>query len=473
MKNSKSFQKQPRPFKLVKYFTFTSLIVIFFGFMVLTALNISWTRKMHLKKSEDYAMVLAENLNHQIFLQFVVPVVLKYGKIQLREKDQFERMDNVVRSTLHSFKVQMVNIYNIKNTISYSFDKSLVGKINLGGQGYTKAMNGKENSMLLQMDNAWKIFLGIPKKSHLITFAPLRAQKLSTVTGPILGVIEIVQDMTEDYKTIFRFQINIVITCGIIMVVLFFLLFFVVTQGEEVIETRAMEQIKLKEELSKAKHLSTLGEMTAGISHEIRNPLGIISSSAELLKKKVSAFDQANKFPDIIIEEARRLNNIITDFLNFAKPQNPNFLSCRLEKVINKNLAFISSQIEKMGHKITLKVERNIPEISADSDMLYQAFLNILINAIQAMPKAGEIYIEISSQRDIAIISFKDTGNGVSEDNLTNVWDPFFTTKEKGTGLGLSIVKNIIEVHGGAIFIETPSQGGVLLTIELPVKQKE
>lgn len=119
-----SISEKIKPFRLVKYFTIISLVVIFIGAIVLSFLNIHWARTLQLKKSEEFALVLVENLNHQIFLQFVIPVVLKYGKIELSNPDQFERMDTIVRSTLHSFKVEMVNIYDMNNTISYSFDKN-------------------------------------------------------------------------------------------------------------------------------------------------------------------------------------------------------------------------------------------------------------------------------------------------------------------------------------------------------------
>ncbi|MBW2575684.1 MAG: two-component sensor histidine kinase, partial [Deltaproteobacteria bacterium] len=169
---------------------------------------------MQQKKSEDYAHLLIENLNHQVFLQFIIPVALKFGKIQLSNKNQFERMDKVVRSTLHSFKVDMVNIYDMNNIISYSFDQSVIGKKDAGGKGYQNALSGKSTSKLFQKGNWVDMFLGFSQNSKLVTFAPLRAeQPLSRISGPVLGVVEIAQDLTEDYKAIFTFQIRIISTC--------------------------------------------------------------------------------------------------------------------------------------------------------------------------------------------------------------------------------------------------------------------
>ncbi len=469
--NSNSTEEKARPFRLVKYFSFASLIVIFLGTTVLSMLNIHWARTMQRKKSEDYALLLIENLNHQIFLQFVLPAAHLYGKIQTGNREQFERLDKVVRSTLHSFKVDMVNIYGMDNKVSYSFDQELVGREGLGGTGYFKALTGQAVFRQIQRGNFFEILLGIPKEIKITTFAPLRAEKpLSRLSGPVLGVVEIVQDLSEDYGTIFNFQIFVIITSAAVMSALLFVLILIVKRGEGIIERRAQERLQLKEKLSRAEHLSALGEMVAGISHEIRNPLGIVRSSAELLQKKVATHDPSNKIPDIIIEEANRLNDIITDFLNFARPKSPNFMPCRVEEVLEKNITFLSSQIKEQGAAIQKNYAKNLPEIMADSAMLYQAFLNILINALQSMRNGGIITVEICSNDSMVSILFQDEGDGIREDLLEKIWDPFFTTKEKGTGLGLGMVKNIIDSHGGTIKIENRAGGGAQVTVALPVK---
>ena len=140
---SKPAEERIKPFRLVKYFTFTGLVVIFLVTIILSVLNTHWVKAMQRQKSEDYAHSLIENLNHQVFVQFIVPVGVMFGKIQLSNQEQFERMDNVVRSTLHSFKVETINIYNMDNVVSYSFDHDLIGRKNYGGTGYQQALEGK------------------------------------------------------------------------------------------------------------------------------------------------------------------------------------------------------------------------------------------------------------------------------------------------------------------------------------------
>lgn len=469
--NSPSYEEKTKPFRLVKYFTFSSLIAIFLGTLVLSGLNTHWARSIQRQKSEDYALALVENLNHQVFLQFVIPVALKYGKIQLRNPEQFDRMDKVVRSTFHSFKVESVNIFDKNNIVSYSYDNDLIGKQGLGGPGYRYALEGRATSRLVQRGNFLEIFLGIPKESKIITFAALRAEKpLSRISGPVLGVVEIVQDLTDEYRAFFKFQLVVILSSTGVMAVLFLSLLFVVKRGEAIIESRSRERLRLKEELSRAEHLSSLGKLTAGISHEIRNPLGIIRSSAEHLQKKMAQLDPNNRIPHIIVEEAGRLNDIITDFLNYARPKEPKRVPCRVEDIIDKNLTFLDTQIKDEGYVVEKRFDRRLPEILADADMLYQAFLNILLNAMQAMPDGGRLQIAAESGRSQVMIHFDDDGEGIPEEAREKIWNPFFTTKEMGTGLGLGIVKNIIESHGGWIRIENRPQGGTRVTVALPLR---
>ncbi len=469
MNKKASVPEKAKPFRLVKYFTFTSLVVIFIGTVVLSFLTTHWVRSVQYEKSREFARLLVESLNHQVFMQFILPVGLKYGKIELRNQEQFERMDSVVRSTLHSFKVDMVNIYGMNDIIAYSFSKELIGLQNMGGTSYKKALSGQLTSKMVQKGSFFELLIGVPKEVKIITFAPLRAEKpLSPISGPVLGVVEIVQDLSNDYRRIFRVQVLTLITVSGVMSLLFGILIYVVKRGEDIIRKRAMEQLKLKEQLSQTKHLSSLGEMVAGISHEIRNPLGIISSSAELLKKKIKKDSALIPIANIISEESARLNTIITDFLNYARPQSPNLYPCNLIEIIEKNIAFLEPQIEKQNYKIQVDFPSKPVKVMADADMLYQAFLNILINAMQAMPNGGDLSIAVKTSPEGVMLLFDDSGSGIPAAIKSKIWDPFFTTKDKGSGLGLGIVKKIIEAHGGQIRLDNRPGGGTRVIVKIP-----
>ena len=464
-----------RPFRLVKYFTFSSLIVILIGALALSLINTYWARSMLLEKNKEYANYLIASLNEQVFLQFMIPVVAMTGEIQLSNENQMELMDQVVRGALHGFRVDTVNIYDMNSVLSYSYNKDLIGKKNIGGAAYHKALQGESTSRLIQRGNSLAVRLGIPVESKIETFAPLRAPKTFSkiLAGEVRGVVEIVQDLSEDYRAIIRVQTRIVVTSIVVMALFFLTLRFLVKRGETMIEKRAQERLELIEQLNRAERLSSLGEMVAGISHEIRNPLGIIRSSAELLMKKRASSDPDSSIPQIIVEEATRLNGIITDFLNYSRPRTPDLMPCHVVAILEKNIALLKPQIDQQGYTIRRAYQENIPEIMADADMLYQAFLNIVMNAMQSMPEGGEITVAISTNGDSVTMVWEDAGEGVPEDVLEKVWDPFVTTKEKGTGLGLGIVKNIIEAHGGGVGIGNRDVGGTSVSVTLPVKQGE
>jgi signal transduction histidine kinase len=469
--SSPPFLQKERPFVLVKAFTIASLIVMLAATVFIAALNAHWVRNLLLEKSKEYNSLLVENLNHQIFLRFAAPVAFKYGEIKLREPEQSRLLDAVITSTLHSFHVEMVNIYGTDNIIGYSFDKEQVGREDAGGVMYEQAMQKETTSKLIQKGSFLELLFWFPEETKIVTFAPLvQEMQLSRhEEKEVIGVIEIVRDISHDYQQVFRLQGMIVASCAGVMGLLFIVLRFVVKQGERIIEERAEERLRLEEKLRKAAHLSAIGEMTAGVSHEIRNPLGIIKSSAQLMKKKMDKLEVHSTIPDIIIEESQRLNNIITDFLDFARPRQADLRPCDINDIINKNLSFLETQIQDQEIIIHKAFHDHLPGISADPDMLYQAFLNILLNCFQSVGKNGAITIVTDYDARRVFISFADNGPGIDEDTLEKIWTPFFTTKDTGTGLGLGIVKNIIEAHNGTIRISNGKPTGAVVDIALPI----
>lgn len=347
-------------------------------------------------------------------------MAFKYGEIKLREPEQSRLLDAVITSTLHSFHVEMVNIYGTDNIIGYSFDKEQVGREDAGGVMYEQAMQKETTSKLIQKGSFLELLFWFPEETKIVTFAPLvQEMQLSRhEEKEVIGVIEIVRDISHDYQQVFRLQGMIVASCAGVMGFLFIVLRFVVKQGETIIEERAEDRLRLEEKLRKAAHLSAIGEMTAGVSHEIRNPLGIIKSSAQLMKKKMHKLEVHSTIPDIIIEESQRLNNIITDFLDFARPRQADLRPCDINDIINKNLSFLTSQIQDQEIIIHKAFHDHLPVISADPDMLYQAFLNILLNCFQAVGKNGSITIVTDYDARSVFVSFADNGPGIDEDTL-------------------------------------------------------
>jgi two-component system sensor histidine kinase HydH len=206
------------------------------------------------------------------------------------------------------------------------------------------------------------------------------------------------------------------------------------------------------------------------VSHEIKNPLGIIRSTADLLEKKVRQYDPDNRLASVIREESDRLNRVVTEFLDFARPQVLRIQPVELDKLLEKNLQFLELEIARQGVVIE-KFFPGAPVVTqGDYDLLYRGFLNILINALQAMPEGGTLSVSLRDFPREVEVEIRDFGPGLSPEAREKAFDPFFTTKEKGTGLGLAIVKNTIEAHKGTIELENPPGGGTSVRIRLPRK---
>ena len=274
-----------------------------------------------------------------------------------------------------------------------------------------------------------------------------------------------IQDLTKEYESLVKFQYFIFGLSSLIMDLIFVALLLIVHNAEVIIEERAKEQRELESQLNHAERLAALGQMVAGVSHEIRNPLGIIRSTAELLGGMPDSTDIQKKLLSVITEESSRLNNIVTEFLDFARPQEPNSQECYLEEIINKNLQFLSPELDKENISVYDNLDDRSLKLRADPQLLYRAFLNIFMNAIQAMENGGSMTVDVAEKKDHYVVSIEDTGCGIRQENLSKIFDPFFSTKDNGTGLGISIVRNIIEGHKGSLWIEstvgdTPGQHG-------------
>ncbi len=462
---------EQKQFRLVKFFAVASFVVLIIFSFPLSVVISQQAKDILMRSYENYALLLGENLNHQVYQNFVMPVLRRYGRITLREKEQTEWMDRIVRNTIHSFKIDVVNVYDISNgVVAYSTDPRLLGKSAQETLGYRKAVQGERFSGLLaEREGPWGLgteWLGGEKK--LRTYIPFVGVEPVTRNRYVGGVFEIIQDLTEEYGSILKLQYLIFGLSILIMGLIFVALLFIVHKAERMIEERIQEQRELEAQLNQAERLAALGQMCAGVSHEIRNPLGIIRSTAELLASMPGARDDHKKLSAMIIEESSRLNNIVTEFLDFARPQQPNLQDCDLEEILHKNLAFLGPEFVKTGIAVQHNLDHRPLRLQADPQLLYRAFLNLFANAIQAMGRGGTLTLDVADRGDSVRIGIQDTGTGIQEQNLSRIFDPFFSTKDKGSGLGLSIVRNIIEAHQGTIRIESRPEAGTNVIVELP-----
>ena len=350
-RNEQQTRPGERQFRLVKFFAYASFIV-FLIFSFPFSMVISQNAKDILMKSyENYALLLGEHLNHQVFQNFVIQVTARFGKIRLRDQHQYELMDKVVRNTIHGFNIDVVNIYDIgKGVIAYSTDSRLLGKKVRESLGYNRALMGENSSGLVSSgDDLWGMgieTLGGEKK--LRTYLPFRGGgPFTDTTGYVLGVFEIIQDLSKEYESVVKLQYVIFGLSILILGLLFLALVLIVHKAETTIEARAREQKELESQLNQAERLAALGRMVAGVSHEIRNPLGIIKSTGELLGSLPGSNENQKRLSQVIVEESARLNNIVTEFLDFARPQKPHLQGCSLDDILNRILLFLRPELDR------------------------------------------------------------------------------------------------------------------------------
>jgi len=391
--------------------------------------------------------------------------------MDLRKWDQFGALDSLIKDFTYGLKIRRIKVIDRERKIVYSTEYDLIGKTESGNPSVEESLNGKDVTVIRsETDSAvWR--------SNWVaeTYYPLREITGNYwMLGNIYGVIQISQDVSDQYHAVQRFVIVLIIVAVVLMAFLFMMLILIVRRGERILLERADEQKRLEEQLQQSEKLASIGQMVATIAHEIRNPLGIVRSSAEMMLKKFgSESPRIGKLAGVIFEESTRLNGILTDFLNFAKPKVPFLRPLDIQEVIQRVKINLEEEIETKGIKWTdSMVDGSSPMVMGDGDLLYQAFFNIAINAFEAMQGGGSLDVTVSSSDSRVRIDFADSGSGIVKEDMSRIFTPFFTTHEMGTGLGLSIVHGIVNSHGGELTVASDVGEGAVFSVFLPLSQE-
>lgn len=456
------------PFRLLKYFIISGFVVIVLVTFLLGAFLYSRSVNTLLRGAENYARLLAENLNYNIYIGFYAPLKAREVPMDLRKWDQFGALDSLIKDFTYGLKIQRIKVIDRQRKIVYSTNYDLIGKFEQPNSALDAALNGKD-STLITGDKK----LAVQWQGNWVaeTYYPLREVTGNYwMLGNIYGVIEISQDVTDQYVNVQRSILVIILVAVGLMAFLFITLTLIVRRGERILLERGRAQKKLEEQLQQSEKLASIGQMVATIAHEIRNPLGIIRSSAEMLVKKTNP-DPARmkKLSGVIVEEATRLSTILKDFLEFARPRSPVTRAIDVRDVIARVRNNLDQELQSRGIRwIDQPLNGFEPVVMADPDLLYQAFLNVAMNAFEAMDQGGALTIYIVDETPRVRIDFSDTGHGIIETDLPKIFTPFFTTHEMGTGLGLSVVHNIITAHGGELAVESKQDEGAVFSIRIP-----
>jgi len=224
-------------------------------------------------------------------------------------------------------------------------------------------------------------------------------------------------------------------------------------------------------QMSRAEHLATLGEMATGLAHEIRNPLAGIAGVIEIIGRDLPSSSPARSVVKDVRQEIARINHIVTDLLQTARPHPPQVRKSDLNVTVEHAVMLGRQQALAKNVEINLHKDPSLPEVEHDSDQIHQVLLNLLLNALQAIDQRGKIDVTLAQRGPNAVVEVTDNGRGIPPDHLPNIFRPFYTTKGEGTGLGLSLARRIIEDHQGRINVTSTVGKGTTFSVILPVQR--
>ena len=241
---------------------------------------------------------------------------------------------------------------------------------------------------------------------------------------------------------------------------------------EQLRASRMEIQELYRTQMSRAEHFATLGELAAGLAHEIRNPLAGIAGVIEIVGRDLPEKSPARDVLKDVREEVMRINRIMNDLMETARPRPPEFHPADLNATVEHAVAFARQQAAAKSVKIEFRKNDALPPVEHDTAQIHQVLLNLLLNAVQAIEgSGGAVLVEVAQQDGLAAVRIRDSGKGIAAEDLPHIFRPFYTTKGHGTGLGLSLARRIVEDHGGRIQVESELEKGSTFTVLLPIER--
>jgi len=253
-----------------------------------------------------------------------------------------------------------------------------------------------------------------------------------------------------------------------------------VRQRTAALQSEIAERQRLEKANLQAERLAVVGTMAAEVAHEVRNPLGSIKLNLDLIARQIEELANTSRHPaeegralvSEMREEVRRIQSVIDDYLQFARMRKPQRKPVAINEFLEQKLAFMGSAFDTAGVRLRTEFDAALKTINADAEQLWQAVLNLVRNSLEAMPNGGTLVVSTQKRNGEAILSVADTGKGMSEELLKQVFVPFFTTKRRGTGLGLSLTHQILTEHGARIDCASIAGQGTTFTIHFPLEAK-
>ena len=242
---------------------------------------------------------------------------------------------------------------------------------------------------------------------------------------------------------------------------------------QQLAENRAELERLHQMEMARAEHLATIGELAAGLAHEIRNPLAGIAGVVEVMGKELPEQSSSRAVLPEVQGEIQHIQSILNDLLAYARPRPPEFHPADLNTTIEQAVFLARQQVRTRPIEIAFESTKSLPKVVHDPVQIQQVILNLLLNGIQAIPNKGKIEVTLRSEHGFAVIRITDNGKGIAKESLPKIFKPFFTTRKEGTGLGLPLAKGIVESHKGRIEVSSEPGQGACFDVWLPIMRRE
>ncbi|HAG07768.1 MAG TPA: two-component sensor histidine kinase [Peptococcaceae bacterium] len=230
------------------------------------------------------------------------------------------------------------------------------------------------------------------------------------------------------------------------------------------------EKERLETELRRAERLAALGRLVTGIAHELRNPIAIVKAAVQVMEKELQHVPEVQDYARVIKEQVNRQNHVLQELLEFGRPSPGIVQPLNVNRLVESVLTFAQPLLRQQGIALQLSLSEKLPPVQGDGEKLKQVFLNLILNAVQAMPTGGMLVIETGGNGEV-FVRFTDTGAGIEPDDIPHLFEPYYTTKKNGSGLGLAITHRIVELHGGHIEVESEPGRGARFTVYLPATE--
>ena len=487
--------KSVRP-KLTRYFAINFILVdiLIVGAGGVVAYKLG--RANLIAVAESHAKAAVNHLAIPIDQFYLQPWGLMYETYPFDDELAHRELTGVVKTFVSGFNVERVSIYDKNYRILFSTDSLREGQTEPTNSMLLSALAGNPVSRLVKEVTPEHIKTAAGKADHMQAFVPVSTR---TKDGESFLAFEIVMDVSSTFRKVEQLRNVIILSTFVTGLALFFVVWLIATRADRAIKFENQERIALSAQIKRQNEdlelivsqrtqqlrdtqaglvqmekMAATGQLAAGIAHEINNPVGIIKNRLELLLDDVKL---ERPIPDLeshfsmMHRQIERIGNIAGKLLSFARKSTTERVPVNIDQAINGLLLLVGKELEKRGIRLELDIPENLPQIQGNSTELEQVFLNLLINAMDATDRGGAISI-IARQSDNRIqIRISDTGTGIAPENLSRLYDPFFTTKDVGvgTGLGLSITYRIVEDHGGTIMVASAPGHGTTFTLHFPI----